>query len=223
MWPATVDATARPALLNGTCTRSRPSDRRKSSPTRCPGVPVPGEAKLYLPGLDLIRATRSLTVWAGSEGMHREHLGCSDRDRHRIEVLVGIIGDPLVERRVDDDVGRDNDEGIAVGRRLGALPHADIAAGSAQVLNVELFAETLGQLLCGEAREHVGRAAGCKRNDDPHGPRGIGLRPCHARCTGESGGAEGELQNLTAYKFHRVPHVSDGHGQASRAGARRKS
>ena len=42
--PASVEPTARPALLNGTCTRSRPSDRRKCSPMRCGGVPVPGEA-----------------------------------------------------------------------------------------------------------------------------------------------------------------------------------
>src|SRR5216684_1973115 len=46
--PASVAPTAKPALLKGTCTRSRPSNRRKCSPMRCGGVPVPGEAKLYL-------------------------------------------------------------------------------------------------------------------------------------------------------------------------------
>src|SRR5215475_15167275 len=60
VWPATVEPIANPALLNGICTRSRPSDRRNCSPTRRAGVPVPGEAKLYLPGVDLMRATRSL-------------------------------------------------------------------------------------------------------------------------------------------------------------------
>src|ERR1700724_4124237 len=66
--PASVEPTARPALLKGTWTRSRPSDRRKCSPIRCGGVPVPGEAKLYLAGPDLINATRSLTVWTARDG-----------------------------------------------------------------------------------------------------------------------------------------------------------
>src|SRR5215831_8963698 len=68
VWPAMVAPMANPALLYGTWTMSRPSDSRNSSPTRCPGVPVPGEAKLYLPGLDLMKPTRSLTVWTGSDG-----------------------------------------------------------------------------------------------------------------------------------------------------------
>src|SRR5262249_51355346 len=62
VWPATVEPIAKPELLNGICTRSRPSDSRNCSPTRCAGVPVPAEAKLYLPGLDLMKPTRSLTV-----------------------------------------------------------------------------------------------------------------------------------------------------------------
>src|SRR5215468_2755635 len=68
VWPATVDPIAGPPPLNGTCTRSRLRERRNNSPTRWGGVPVPGEAKLYLPGLALIRATRSWTVRAGSDG-----------------------------------------------------------------------------------------------------------------------------------------------------------
>ena len=36
---------------------------------RCEGVPSPGEAKLYFPGLDLMTATSSLTVLAGTEGL----------------------------------------------------------------------------------------------------------------------------------------------------------
>src|SRR6516162_9459850 len=68
VWPATVEPIAKPELLNGICTRSRPSDSRNCSPTRCPGVPVPGEAKLYLPGPALMRATSSLAVLTGSDG-----------------------------------------------------------------------------------------------------------------------------------------------------------
>src|ERR1700738_4541997 len=66
--PASVEATANHALWKSTGTRSRPSNWRKCSPMRWGSVPVPGEAKLYLAGLDLINATRSLTVWTASDG-----------------------------------------------------------------------------------------------------------------------------------------------------------
>ena len=44
VWPATVEPIAGPPPLNGTCTRSRSSDRRNNAPTSCGGVPTPGEA-----------------------------------------------------------------------------------------------------------------------------------------------------------------------------------
>src|SRR5215470_1225685 len=66
--PATAEPTAKPALLNGTCTRSRSNDRRKCSPMRCGGVPIPGEAKLYLALLLLTNATRSSTVLTANDG-----------------------------------------------------------------------------------------------------------------------------------------------------------
>src|SRR5262249_57776970 len=69
VWSATVESSGKPGLVKGICTRSRPSDRRNKSPTRCPGVPVPGEEKLYLPGWALMRATRSLTDCTGSDGL----------------------------------------------------------------------------------------------------------------------------------------------------------
>src|ERR1700759_2379401 len=73
--PPSVEATAWPALLNGTCTRSSPSDRRKFSPIRCGGVPMPGDAKLYLTPPDLIKTTSSSTLLAGSEGWIESTVG----------------------------------------------------------------------------------------------------------------------------------------------------
>src|SRR5262249_3010410 len=66
VWPATAEPIAGPPPLKGTCTRSRPSERRKSSPTRWGGVPVPGDAKLYLA---LMSAPSSPTVCTGSAGL----------------------------------------------------------------------------------------------------------------------------------------------------------
>src|SRR5262245_33144565 len=68
VWPPTTEAIAGPLPLNGTCKRSRPSETRNCSPRRCDGVPSPGEAKLYLPGLARMSATRSLTVVADTDG-----------------------------------------------------------------------------------------------------------------------------------------------------------
>src|SRR5262245_24449867 len=48
VWPATVEPTAGPPPLNGTCTRSGACESLNNSPTSCGGVPTPGDAKLYL-------------------------------------------------------------------------------------------------------------------------------------------------------------------------------
>src|SRR5258708_32129910 len=69
VWPASAEPIAGPPPLKGTCTRSRPSDRRNNAPTRCGGVPVPGDAKLYLPGSALMSATNSPTGCTGSAGL----------------------------------------------------------------------------------------------------------------------------------------------------------
>src|SRR5262245_17420536 len=87
----------------------------------------------------------------------------------------------------------------------GPLTHADIPAGAAYVVDVELLSEMLGQLLCDEASEHVGRTARRVRNDHSHCSRGIGLRPSEARHGGESSRASGQIQELTAWKLHGVP------------------
>src|SRR5215470_3877739 len=68
VWPPMVDVMAGPAPVNGTMTRSRPKLSLNNSPDRCGVEPVPGCAKLYLPGLALISAISSLTLLAGTDG-----------------------------------------------------------------------------------------------------------------------------------------------------------
>src|SRR5882672_4151936 len=68
VWPATVEPIAGPPPLKGTWTRSGASESRNSSPTSEGGVPTPGDAKLYLPGLPLTSATSSFTDCAGTDG-----------------------------------------------------------------------------------------------------------------------------------------------------------
>jgi hypothetical protein len=53
---------------------------------------------------------------------------------------------------------------------------ADIAAGAADILDVEILAGLLRELLRDQAREQVGRAAGGESDNDLYRPRWPGLR-----------------------------------------------
>src|SRR5262249_48959754 len=108
--------------------------------------------------------------------MNREHRGRGDRDAHRVEVFIRIVGDFVVQGRVDDDVGWNNEYGVAVGCCPCPLTHADIAASTAYVLDVELFPEMLGQTLRNQAAEYIRRTTGRVGNDHTYGSRWIGLR-----------------------------------------------
>src|SRR5216684_6090800 len=89
--------------------------------------------------------------------MDREHRGRANGNRYRVEVLVGIVGYRVEHGRVDDDIWRNHKDGVTVGCRSRPLTHADIATGTSDVLDVELFSEMFGQFLCGKARQYVGR------------------------------------------------------------------
>ncbi len=91
--------------------------------------------------------------------------------------------------------GRDRAEadGVAVGRRLRDRVHADIAAGAALVVDVELFAQPFRQLLRNEACDQVTGAAGRERHDDADRPRGVGLlRRCVLAERGAKRGRRGD-------------------------------
>src|SRR5215831_18955506 len=82
--------------------------------------------------------------------------------------------------------------------RLGA----DIAAGAWPVLDDELLPEALGKPLSDQTSHDVGNAAGRISDDNTHRPRRIALRPrdpCHSRQRGSAGG---QMQKLSAEKFH---------------------
>src|SRR5262249_43693289 len=79
VWPATVEPIANPELLNGICTRSRPSDSRNCSPTRCAGVPVPAEEVVFA-GAGFDEADKVSDRLDRQRRMNRKHQGCADRD-----------------------------------------------------------------------------------------------------------------------------------------------
>ena len=97
--------------------------------------------------------------------------------RDRLEILLGVIAEVLIERGVGGDrAGAGPHQGIAVGRGLGCLQRADIAAGARAVVDDEGLAQRLACPVEQDARDHVARAAAGKRNDHLDRPRRVGLR-----------------------------------------------
>ena len=94
----------------------------------------------------------------------------------RCEILVRIVGIVGVKARIDHEARTRHQDRRAVGRGTGDLGHADIAAGAGTVLDIELLAEALRQLVGQQPRHEVARAAGGERRDDLHRMGGIGDR-----------------------------------------------
>ena len=75
VWPATTDWIDGAPPGNGASAKSSPKVSLNSSLERCGVVPMPGEAKVYLPGLALSRSTSSFIEFAGMPGLTNRPLG----------------------------------------------------------------------------------------------------------------------------------------------------
>ena len=170
--PATTSIAAGPAPRNGTCSISSPACIRNSSMPRCSEPPTPADAYWMSPGFDLASAMNSLSVLAGSDGMHRERVRARQQHRDRLERLAQIVGQ-IVERGMHGVGDRDHRDGVAVGRRARRVFGADHAAGAGLEFHQELLAQPLAQLVGNDARPGLVDAARIERNDDPHRPRRI--------------------------------------------------
>src|SRR6516162_3197377 len=99
----------------------------------------------------------------------------------------------------------DHEERIAVCRRTHDRLYTDIATTAGTVLDEELLTEPLRQQLTNEARGNVVHATGCKWENDAHRPRRIGLCPRDAREHRQRGSAGGQMEKISAGKFHFEP------------------
>ena len=70
--------------------------------------------------------------------VHGKHHGRGDGERHRIEILAGVVGNLTVQGGIDDVVDAIDQHRVAVGCRLGGPARSNIAAGSADILDIEL-------------------------------------------------------------------------------------
>src|SRR5262249_55660531 len=82
---------------------------------------------------------------------------------------------------------------------------ADIATGARPILDDERLTEPLRQPFAYQARDDIGWAAREIADDQAHRPRRIGLRPRDAGHGRQRSSACGQMQKLSAGKFHFEP------------------
>src|SRR5262249_57375339 len=100
-----------------------------------------------------------------------------DRNRDWRKVLDRIEWQLVEHKRIAGmrTIGQQN--GIAIGRRLGGLCGANVAARARHILHIELLPKPFGKLLQDGTRDDVGRTARRKWNDDAYRSCRIILRP----------------------------------------------
>jgi hypothetical protein len=142
-------------------------------------------------------------------GIDGEHGRRGDGERDRLEVVDRVVGQAREQRRIDHMRAEREEDGVAVGRRFRHLGGADVSRRAGDVLDIELLAELLRELLRHQPPESVGHPAGRKRHHGAHWPIWIGLRPSAARQARQRGGARGQMEKFAAGKFHLLPPVCD--------------
>src|SRR5262249_118713 len=161
---------------------------------RCP---YPRRSETVLAGVGSDEVDQFLDALRRPRGVDQEHgrLGGGKRDRWK--VLGRIVGDLIEERRIDCKRCEHEKDSVAIGRRPRGLAGADAAARADDVLDIELLAKSLRQLLRDEASENVGTAR--RIGDDyAHRSRRISLRSGKTRKGGEGGDRAGESKKLSA-------------------------
>ena len=99
--------------------------------------------------------------------VHHQHERHGRKQHDRREVLVRIVGQPLVEpRRHREGRGGADHDGGAVRLRAGNGRGAKRGAGAGAVLDDEGLTEPLLHAACDKARQRISAAAGRKRHDD---------------------------------------------------------
>ena len=111
--------------------------------------------------------------------MHRQRVIETRDQRHRREITHRIVADLRIDHRADRQRHRAADiERITVGRRLRRHLGADGRTGATAIIDHDLHAEILAELLRNHARHEVGAAGRRPRHDQSHWFRGIILRGC---------------------------------------------
>src|SRR5262249_29579833 len=137
--------------------------------------------------------------------IYRHDIWCPDNASDWRDIAQEIEAELVVKRRVGRVRRRHHEERIAVCWRAHSRLGGDIAVGTWPVLHDEWLTEPLRQPLAHQPRGDVTCAGGGKSDNDPHGPRRIGLRGRDARDGRQHGAARSQMQKLSARKFQRKP------------------
>jgi hypothetical protein len=126
------------------------------------------------------------------------HTGDASNRRDVVEEIVI----ELEQRRVDGTRRCNQQQRVTI----WGCPHdrlgPDRGGRAWPVLDHKLLAEALRKPLSHQARGHVSRASGREWHDHPHRPRRIGLRPRETRHGWQRGSTRGQMQKISAGKFH---------------------
>src|SRR5262249_61008991 len=109
--------------------------------------------------------------------VYHQHAHSADDAGNRRDVADEIETKIVVKRDVPRVICTNHEERIAIGWRPHHRLGGQIAAGAWPVLDDELLAEPFRQQLAYQSANYVSCAAGWPADDQPHGPRRIGLRP----------------------------------------------
>ncbi len=166
-----------------------------SSVARCVVEPTPVEANGSDPGFSFAMAANSCAVLAGWSARTTSDGGVAHHQRDRREIAQRVVGQVVAHVRRDRDRADGGEEdGVAVGLRLGDEVGADRAVGAGLVLDQHRLRQRVLQLVGEQPADEIGRAAG--REGDHHADRAGGevLGWCGGRDRGRKkcGGSNGK-------------------------------
>jgi hypothetical protein len=106
--------------------------------------------------------------------MNRDHCRRSRHQADRSEARDRIVRSVGFDERANDEIDSAcNEQRLAIGESAGRSAHANISSGPGKILDIELRAEPLRQLLRDDPGDDIDRPARRKRYDDPHLSLGI--------------------------------------------------
>ena len=135
-------------------------------------VPGPDEATFSVPGLAFGIGDERAQIGRRQVGPRHQHLRRHHQHRDRRELLQRVLVEIGIEARVDRDRVADDQQRVAVGRRVGDEDRAGGIARAGLALDDHRLGPHRAQPIRQNARDRIDRTARRRRHDQPHRARG---------------------------------------------------